>query len=116
MSVTIRARLPKGDTNGLAHLEGQLATDGDSVLVVVGLIRPDTVEQRLHDEDDPRVVKTVLLHLEALDGKNAESTERMLRRAYEARTGKRELPFEEPPPKSNVVDGSFPEPPPEEEQ
>jgi hypothetical protein len=108
MSVTIRARLPKGDTNGLAHLEGKLAENADAVHVVVGLIRTDTVEARPHDEDDPRLVKTVLLHLEALDGKNAESTDRLLRRIYESRTGKRELPFEEP---SNVVQGDFPEEP-----
>jgi hypothetical protein len=114
MSVTIRARLPKGDTNGLAHLESKLADNGDDVLVVVGLIRADTVEQRLHDEDDPRVVKTVLLHLEALDGKNADASEKLLRRAYEQRTGKRELPFEEPPAPPVVVDGNFPTAPPEE--
>jgi hypothetical protein len=114
MSVTIRARLPKGDTNGLAHLEGQLASNGDGVLVVVGLIRADTIEQRLHDEDDPRVVKTVLLHLEALDGKNADASEKLMRKVYEARTGKRELPFEEPPAPDNVARPTFPDAPPEE--
>jgi hypothetical protein len=29
MSVTIRARLPKSDQNGLAHLEGVLAEEAD---------------------------------------------------------------------------------------
>ena len=95
MSVTIRARLPKGDTNGLAHLEGALAADPDDVLVVVGLIRADTIEARPHDEDDPRCVKTVLLHLEAINGNDGVKVDKMLRAAYERRTGKKELPFEQ---------------------
>jgi hypothetical protein len=94
MTVTVRAKLPKGDTNGLAHLEAALAADPDEVLVVVGLLRTDTIEARPHDDDDPRCVKTVLLHLEAVtDGDGAE-VDRMLRKVYEQRTGKVELPFE----------------------
>jgi len=103
MSVTIRAKLPKSDTNGLAHLEGQLADNPDAVLVVVGLVRADTIEARPHDDDDPRLVKTVLLHIEAVNGVEAGRAEKTLRATYEARTGKKELPFEEPPPASNVT-------------
>ena len=95
MSVTVRAKLPKGDTNGLAHLEGTLAADPDAVLVVVGLLRADTIEARPHDEDDPRCVKTVLLHIEALNGAESDGTEKLMRSIYEGRTGKKELPFEE---------------------
>jgi hypothetical protein len=94
MSVTVRAKLPKGDTNGLAHLEGTLAADPDAVLVVIGLLRADTIEARPHDEDDPRVVKTVLMHLEHVNGPIGADAERMMRDAYEARTGKASLPFE----------------------
>jgi hypothetical protein len=94
MSVTVRAKLPKGDTNGLAHLEGSLATDPDAVLVVVGLLRADTIEERPHDEDDPRCVKTVLLHLEAMNGVDGEKVDKLLRKVYEQRTGKIVLPFE----------------------
>lgn len=103
MSVTIRAKLPKGDTNGLAHLEGSLAADPDEVLVVIGLIRADTIEARPHDEDDPRCVKTVLLHLEAVNGAEGARVDKMMRTVYERRTGKRELPFEEPPAPDNVT-------------
>ena len=95
MSVTVRSKLPKGDTNGLAHLESTLAGDPDEVLVVVGLLRADTIEARPHNEDDPRVVKTVLLHLESLDGADRAEVDRMLRKVYEARTGKTSLPFED---------------------
>lgn len=102
MSVTIRAKLPKGDTNGLAHLEASLADDPDNVLVVIGLIRADTIEARPHDEDDPRCVKTVLLHLEAVNGADAGKVDKMLRGIYERRTGKKELPFEE---NGEVLDG-----------
>lgn len=95
MSVTVRAKLPKGDTNGLAHLESSLAADPDLVLVVVGLIRADTIEARPHDEADPVLVKTVLLHLEAVDGTRRGDLDRLLRTIYEKRTGKTALPFED---------------------
>lgn len=95
MTVTVRAKLPKGDTNGLAHLESALAADPDEVLIVVGLLRADTIEARPHNEDDPRCVKTVLLHLEAINGPEGAEADRMLRKVYEARTGKSMLPFED---------------------
>ena len=95
MSVRIRATLPKGDKNGLAHLEEALAFDPDEIVVVVGILRPDTIEARPHDEDDPRVVKTVLLHVEALTAADAAEADRMIHAAYERRTGKVMLPFED---------------------
>jgi hypothetical protein len=95
MSVTVRAKLPKGDTNGLAHLEGALAADPDDVLVVVGMLRADIIEARPHNEDDPRCVKTVLLHLEVINGADRDKVEKMLRKVYEQRTGKAALPFED---------------------
>lgn len=94
MSVTVRAKLPKGDTNGLAHLEAALAAAPDDVLVVIGLLRPDTIEERPHDDDNPRCVKTVLLHLESINGADGQKVDAMLRKVYEARTGKTALPFE----------------------
>ena len=95
MSVTVRARLPKGDTNGLAHLENTLAADPDTPLVVIGLVRADTIEARPHDEDDPRCVKTVLLHIEAVNGADNGRIDKLMRAIYQQRTGKKELPFEE---------------------
>lgn len=95
MTVTVRAKLPKGDTNGLAHLEEVLAEKPDDVLVVVGLLRADTIEERPHDRDDPRCVKTVLLHLEALNGADGKRVDAMLRKVYAQRTGKTALPFED---------------------
>ena len=96
MSVTIRARLPKSDQNGLSHLEGTFAANPDDIVVVVGLVRADTIEDRPHDDDNPRLVKTVLLHVEAVDGDNdIAKVDKLLRAAYAKRTGKRQLPFEE---------------------
>lgn len=92
MSVTIRNKLPKGDTNGLAPLENKLAENPDDVTVCVALVRTDTIEQRPHDDDNPRLVKTVLQHIEPLDGGVGERAEKMLRSAYSDRTGKTELP------------------------
>jgi len=93
MSVTIRARLPKGDTNGLAHLEAALADDPDRVVTVVAYVQTDTVEDRPHDADNPRQVKTVLLHVEALTDGDGDAAATLLRAAYQERTGKAELPL-----------------------
>lgn len=118
MSVTIRARLPKGDTNGLAHLERKLL-DGEAI-IIIGIVRGTDLHRPIKPKGaaanggpsitEEEVVQTTLLHLEAVDGKNAESTEKLMRRVYEQRTGKRELPFEETPPEV-VVEGNFPSAP-----
>lgn len=93
MSVTIRNKLPKGDTNGLAGLEKSLADDPDRVIVVAGLVRADSIELRPHDDDDPRLVKCVLLHIEPLEGRKADAVEKALRQEYQSRSGKAELPL-----------------------
>jgi hypothetical protein len=95
VSVTIRAKLPKGDTNGLAHLEPLLADDPDRQIIIVGYLQTDTIEARPHDDNNPRAVKTTLLHLEALDGDDGDTAAAILRAAYEARTGKVELPLDD---------------------
>lgn len=95
MSVTISNKLPKDDTNGLAHLESRLAADTDEVIVVAGLIRTDRITKVPHDPDNPQIVTTALLHVEALNADDAKRVEKILRGVYQARTGKKELPFED---------------------
>lgn len=96
MSVTIASKLPKGSENGLAHMEGQLAAKPDDVTVVVGLVRTDRITNVPHDTDNPRIVTTALLHVEAITTEaDAKRTEKLLRSVYEQRTGKKELPFED---------------------
>jgi hypothetical protein len=96
VSVTIRGRLPKADTNGLAALEGALADAPDEPVYIVGVIRTDTIEARPHDDDNPRQVKTVLLHIEAvLASADIGTVEKLMRGVYQSRTGKAELPFED---------------------
>lgn len=95
MTVSVRAKLPKGDTNGLAHLEAAMAANPDGLLVIVGYLRPDTIEQRPHDDDNPRVVKTVLVHIEVVADADADKAATMLRDVYGERTGKVSLPFED---------------------
>lgn len=95
MSVTIANKLPKDDTNGLAALEARLADDPDDMIMVVGMIRTDRITRVPHDADNPRIVTTALLHVEALTDKDAAAAEKLMRRTYETRTGKRELPFED---------------------
>jgi hypothetical protein len=96
MSVTVRAKLPKGDTNGLAALEGALADSPDDPLYIVGVVRTDTIEARPHDDENPRMVKTILLHVEAvLAQTDIGKVEKLMRDVYQSRTGKVELPFED---------------------
>jgi len=96
MSVTVRAKLPKGDTNGLAALEGAFADDPDTPIYVVGVVQADTIESRPHDPDNPRLVKTVLLHIEAVHAStDIGKIEKLMRGIYANRTGKTELPFED---------------------
>lgn len=95
MSVTIASKLPKDDTNGLAHLEAQFAEHPDDVVVVVGLVRTDRITRVPHDPDNPRIVTTALLHVEALTSDvDAKRVDKIMRGVYQSRTGKRELPFE----------------------
>lgn len=99
MSVTVRNKLPKGDRNGLAALEAQLADEPDGWVTVVALMRPDSVENKLHDDDDPRVVKLTIGALEPIEaGPDSLAAERMMRDRYAARTGRMTLPFEDPEP------------------
>lgn len=96
MSVRVRAKLPKGDGNGLASWETRLADNPDTPIPIVGLILPDTIEQRPHDDDDPRVVKCVFVGIEAIaDQADAKTVEGLLYAVFEARTGRLTLPFEE---------------------
>ena len=94
MSVTISNKLPKDDTNGLTHLEARLAENTDDTVVIVGIIRTDRITRVPHDADNPRIVTTAMLHVEALTGPDADKAEKVLRGVYQSRTGKKELPFE----------------------
>ena len=96
MSVRVRARLPKGDANGIANLEARLAKDPDLVIPCVVLLRADTIENHPHDSDDARVVKCTILAIETPGDKaDAGVVDGLLRQTYSARTGKLALPFEE---------------------
>jgi hypothetical protein len=95
MSVRVRAKLPKGDGNGLASWESRLADNPDAVIPVVALIRADTIEQRPHDTDDPRVVKLVFVGIEGVGDKaEAKTVDALVHQIFEARTGRMTLPFE----------------------
>lgn len=95
MSVTVRAKLPKGDLNGLTHLEGAMAHNPDEIYLVIGILRADTIENRPHNEDDPRLVKTVLLHIEAVGPQDRAKIDKLVHSIHHARTGKATLPFED---------------------
>lgn len=96
MSVRVRARLPKGDANGIAHLEARLAKDPDLVIPCVVLLQADTIEEHPHDTDDARVVKCTILAIETPGDKaDAGVVDGLLRQTYSARTGKLALPFED---------------------
>lgn len=96
MSVTISNKLPKDDRNGLASHEGWFADNTDEVMYVVGVVRTDRITNVPHDGDNPRIVATALLHVEAvLASVDIGKVEKLLRAVYQSRTGKAELPFED---------------------
>jgi hypothetical protein len=91
--VTMAGNLPADDRNGLAALAGRLVDDPQKVHVVVALIDCVKVTKKVESgEEVPtariRAIEPIAAHADAAE------MERLLRRAYERRTGKVELPLE----------------------
>jgi len=96
MAVILRAKLPKGDTNGLARLATQVADDQEPVYVVMRLDALKVITN-LDDDSDPTSVLMGIAHVEVADPDQAMMLLDLLNNAYAARTGKRELPWDEIP-------------------
>jgi hypothetical protein len=94
MSARLSPGLPDGDRNGLERFAGHLVAEPDHVQVAIVLM--DTIRLTT-DVGTGNVVPTVRIRaIEPIapDSADAKQLHRLLRSAYEHRTGKVELPFE----------------------
>lgn len=92
--------LPKDDGNGLVAISGELIRDPHQVHVVIAVVDCSKLST---DTDTGLVVPTARIRsIEAMKGEDAELAEQLLRRAYEARTGRNELPFDDDPEPASV--------------
>lgn len=91
------ANLPKGETNGLSAIAGELADEGMArkprrlrAALAVFDSRRVTVDADTHDE----IVTVRFLRIETLLPEDLGAAEKLLRRALEARSGQTTLPLE----------------------
>lgn len=93
MTVKISSSLPVGDTNGLSAISGELCEDPEKVHVAVVLLDCAQITTNVDNGD---VVPTARIRaIEPIrPSKDANEMQRLIRRAYERRTGKVELPLE----------------------
>jgi hypothetical protein len=86
-------RLPDGDKNGLADVVPKMIDDPSAVHLAVVTIG---VTKLVTDVQDEATLPTIrLLSIEPVpEGGDAEMVRRLIRRRFEARTGKAELPLE----------------------
>lgn len=93
MTVKISSSLPVGDTNGLSAISAELCEDPEKVHVAVVLL---DCSQITTNTDNGDVVPTARIRaIEPIrPSKDANEMQRLIRRAYERRTGKVELPLE----------------------
>lgn len=93
MTVHLSGALPVGDTNGLGSISGKLCDDPESVHVAVVLLDCSKITTNTDNGD---IVPTCRIRAIEPVGttEDAEEMRRLLRRAYERRTGKVELPLD----------------------
>lgn len=93
MSLRMSGRLPVDDRNGLVSIARELVDDPERVHVVIALVDTLKVTTNIESGD---VVPTVRVRAIEPIGETTDAyeLERLLRRAYERRTGHVELPLE----------------------
>lgn len=91
--VKLGSHLPDGDKNGLVRISPALVDDPHGAHVVVMVI--DCKQLTTNTEDDSVTPLARIRHIEPLaSADDVTAATAMLRRAFEQRTGKVELPFE----------------------
>lgn len=94
MSVKLGTKLPQGDQNGLPAISAALCDNPEQVHVAVILLDCSKITT---DTDNGDVIPTARIRaIEPINGTTADAKEirRLIRRAYEQRTGQVELPLE----------------------
>jgi hypothetical protein len=92
-ALSLSGSLPADDRNGLASIVRQLVSDPEDVHVAIVLLDTKKITTDVETGD---VVPTARVRaIEPISGtEDGKELERLLRRAYERRTGQRELPLE----------------------
>ncbi len=94
MTVSIRGTLPKGDKNGLAHVESLLAQEPGAEVVIMARVRVKQITENVGNDDNPFDYKLGVVHIEAvLDPADKSWAVAQLNSTMENRTGKPTLPF-----------------------
>lgn len=96
MSVTIRARLPRTDYDGLQTVaeKYRYKMHREQTVVLVVEVYLDRIVNRLHDANDPTEYVLAVSRIEQLTDAGDESFARsLITTRYEQRTGKAPLPF-----------------------
>lgn len=94
MSVKLSGSLPADDRNGIARIAAALVDNPTQGHWIVALVDCTDINQKVESGD---VVPTARIRaIEGFEGHTADAKElrRLLRRAYERRTGRVELPLE----------------------
>jgi hypothetical protein len=94
VSVTLSGSLPADDRNGIARIAAALVDSPESSHLIVALVDCTKITTKVESGD---VVPTARIRaIEGFEGHTADAKElrRLLRRAYERRTGRVELPLE----------------------
>lgn len=94
MTIKISAALPAGDSNGLPSISAAMVDDPEEVRVAVVLLDCSRITTNTDNGD---VIPTARIRaIEPITGDTSDATEmkRLLRRAYERRTGHTELPLD----------------------
>ena len=94
MTVNVKGTLPKGDQNGLGELIGDLVREPYKSHVAICIIETSKITHNLEDGTIVPTVRVAAIEPIASDSAEAVRLRNMVRRAYEERTGRAELPFE----------------------
>jgi len=94
MTVKLAGRLPKGIADGLSPLTDDLRAHQQQI-IVVALLEPSQLVDRLDDDEDPYQVVMKVVAVEMMTDSDAMDASKMLHRQHEIRTGRRPLPLDQ---------------------
>lgn len=87
----INGALPKGDADGISHVQPRVIQSRKMVAAVV-MLDPASIDEDVETGD--KSVRMRVRRIEALLPEDVDAATRLLRRAFEQRTGQTTLPIE----------------------
>lgn len=88
----LAGKLPAGDANGLGPIEQRITAEPDSHVVVLMILDAKSVTMNTDTGESEATLR--IRRLEALLPEDVEAGTRLIRRAFESRTGETTLPIE----------------------